>query len=68
MGRHRAYTSNLAQGFAARGAHVKVLCGGHWVVDRRHYAGFEDYEWRAISVRRLRFDWTKAPESVRVLV
>ncbi|MEZ5317450.1 MAG: glycosyltransferase family 4 protein [Vicinamibacterales bacterium] len=61
------YTASLAAALRARGADVRVLCGGHWDTGPRAFNGAEDSAHEGTPVRRLHLNWTEAPDPFRWL-
>jgi glycosyltransferase involved in cell wall biosynthesis len=58
---------SLAQELASRGHHVQVICAEDWDSAPGHTIKVTDEQLAGIAVRRLHFNWTKAPDVFRSL-
>ena len=56
------YTAGIAQELDRQGHQVQVLCGGDWQEGPEYWNGYTDEFYQNIPVRRLNFNWTKAPD------
>lgn len=56
------YTASIAECLDARGHQVQVLCGGEWHNGPTYWNGHLDEVYHGVAVRRLNFNWTKAPD------
>lgn len=67
VGGTEVYTHGLAAGLVQNGHEVQVLCTGDWDDGPRHWNGHVDCVVERVPVRRLRLNWTKAPDVNRHL-
>lgn len=61
------YTAGIAQELDRQGHEVQVLCGGDWQEGPEYWNGYTDEFYHDIPIRRLNFNWTKAPDPFRYL-
>ena len=61
------YTAGIAQELDRQGHQIQVLCGGDWQEGPEYWNGYSDEFYHNIAVRRLNFNWTKAPDPFRYL-
>ena len=61
------YTAGIAEGFAKKGHKVQVLCAGTWDHGDSYWNGVSEDEYNGIPVRRINFNWAKAPDPFHYL-
>ena len=61
------YTHALAKGLIALGHQAQVLCVADWESGERYWNGQSDDVFDGVPVRRLKLNWTKAPDVNRSL-
>ncbi len=62
FGGTETYTHELARGLQRMGHAVQVLCAEDWGKGGAYWHGETDDEYDNVPVRRLHFNWTKAPQ------
>lgn len=67
LGGTEVYTHGLAAGLVQNGHEVQVLCTEEWDDGPRYWNGQADRVYAGVPVRRLRLNWTKAPDVNRYL-
>lgn len=61
------YTHGLAKGLIEAGHQVNVLCVEEWAQGERYWNGYTDDVYEGVPARRLKLNWTKAPDVNRYL-
>jgi glycosyltransferase involved in cell wall biosynthesis len=61
------YTFGLAQGLQAAGYEVQLLCAGSWTEGSKYWNGHDEDTYGGVPIRRLRLNWTRAPDPNRFL-
>ena len=61
------YTAGLAKELNRRGHNVQVLCVADWQSGLKYWNGYVDDIYNGIPVKRLNFNWTKAPDPNKYL-
>jgi len=67
IGGTEIYTHALAKALRKAGHHVQVVCAENWGQGESYWNGYSDTDYESVPVRRLAFNWEKAPDVNRYL-
>jgi len=67
LGGTEVYTHGLATGLLQEGHDVRVLCTEEWDDGPQYWNGIADRVYEGVPVRRVRLNWTRAPDVNRYL-